>query len=55
MVVCLFILTSLLGCQEKGPNNITGAELLPAPQEVEFKKGISINPEKYQNDLPVLS
>ncbi len=48
IIIGLFILASTLGCQEKGSNKITGAELLPAPQKVEFKKRISINPEKFK-------
>jgi hexosaminidase len=48
IIIGLFILPGTIGCQKKGPNKITGAELLPAPQEVEFKKGISINPEKFK-------
>ena len=48
IIIGLFILAGTLGCQKKGPNKITGAELLPAPQQVEFKKGISINPGKFK-------
>ncbi len=48
IIICLFILAGTLGCQKKVLNKITGAELLPAPQKVEFKKGISINPEKFK-------
>lgn len=48
LIISLLFFIGTIGCQKKGPNTITGAELLPAPQKVEFKKGISINPDKFK-------
>lgn len=48
MLICLFFLTTSMGCREKVPVNITGAELLPAPQKVEINGGVSIDPGKFE-------
>ena len=43
--ICLLLITCILSCKKERSKEITG-ELLPAPREVKFKEGISINPKK---------
>ena len=49
IIIFLLLLTVVVGCRKNEQNNInTVAELLPAPQEIKFKEGVSINPEKFK-------
>jgi len=49
ITILLLLLTGVVSCQKNKPNKKNAAtELLPAPQEITFKGGISINPEKFK-------
>ncbi|SDM71200.1 family 20 glycosylhydrolase [Kriegella aquimaris] len=47
IIACLLLLAGTFGCEEKQPdtNTISGAEILPAPQNFEIKEGKFIDPK----------